>query len=729
MSVNSSVEATARRRLISSRIPQVRSTPLKRVSDIKEKLERERTFTIDSPPSSPTPQPKLKERTRRQWKSFDNGVLARRDDNHEDEVLPQQKKSDAHFERLREDLAEEAANAEAHLKMASELLADNGQLADDDEVGYRQEQAVFWMVKAAERGSEEAKTRMRAMLREGKKINESSRAQIASCLSKTREELIGQRIGRSVFKKLNVGGSFVPISRLADVSETGKMPADSTDTDNGELYAFSSSPNERVSGAGCARAGTDLVRGEVPRLDDRLSDFERRAGLLSRSRDLCLRLDSTVATAQRVLIEALVRFHVIVLFALYKLFLDGSLYVLGGIAHAAVLPALAVQNVGRKLTVKGRREKWRRIFDCTLDEEEKLGSTRNAARNDAIFHVWANLIAILTVVVARRLDAEIGLFSLTTVYVVSAAISSRRPMLLIVALAMSLIEKAELMDVTVIEFMEVGYNVPPSFTMAAMADKSWVAAATVLVAIISGLNSGVHALQTIALAMFAKEFYYDEVHEALIPGTIAAVVGSILALWAHAIRQKKDRARTLLATIACIAVLHHGLLKHQESLPVSDLSWSEFRDACPRDSAATDQANCLRLVGLGVKWNGVVGAASVSEEKDVYSFLAEMIPTPLTAFWRSEDEAATCERSDRVSGILCSAGVDSRLGGRRYRVDLDVRMRLSIYREEAVGLQVGWPLWKSARFVAAGSSVEFEAVIAAVGEKVRLEARKIVITR
>ena len=38
-----------------SKIPQVRATPLKKVSDIRERLERERTFTVEeaTPESSP----------------------------------------------------------------------------------------------------------------------------------------------------------------------------------------------------------------------------------------------------------------------------------------------------------------------------------------------------------------------------------------------------------------------------------------------------------------------------------------------------------------------------------------------------------------------------------------------------------------------------------------------------------------------------------------------------
>ena len=43
---------------LGSKIPQVRSTPLKKVSDIREKLERERTFTVESTPES---SPKLKQ--------------------------------------------------------------------------------------------------------------------------------------------------------------------------------------------------------------------------------------------------------------------------------------------------------------------------------------------------------------------------------------------------------------------------------------------------------------------------------------------------------------------------------------------------------------------------------------------------------------------------------------------------------------------------------------------
>ena len=66
-----------------TKIPQVRSTPLKKVSDIREKLERERTFTVESTPES---SPKLKQSPqksgRRQWTNF--GRAAKSDDEDED---------------------------------------------------------------------------------------------------------------------------------------------------------------------------------------------------------------------------------------------------------------------------------------------------------------------------------------------------------------------------------------------------------------------------------------------------------------------------------------------------------------------------------------------------------------------------------------------------------------------------------------------------------------------
>ena len=65
-----------------TKIPQVRATPLKKVSDIRERLERERTFTVEeaTPPQSPQVLLRQRPQRRRQWASFDRGGGAAKSD-------------------------------------------------------------------------------------------------------------------------------------------------------------------------------------------------------------------------------------------------------------------------------------------------------------------------------------------------------------------------------------------------------------------------------------------------------------------------------------------------------------------------------------------------------------------------------------------------------------------------------------------------------------------------
>ena len=62
------------------------------------------------------------------------------------------------------------------------------------------------------------------MLRDGGAgVTEGNRAQVLTYLSMSREELVGQRIGKSLFKRLSgaSGGSFATMAQLEAASTTG----------------------------------------------------------------------------------------------------------------------------------------------------------------------------------------------------------------------------------------------------------------------------------------------------------------------------------------------------------------------------------------------------------------------------------------------------------------------------------------------------------------------------
>ena len=93
-----------------------------------------------------------KEVGRRQWQSFDLGRHLSQeihgskdalvDDNDNVDVI---RASDVHFRRLKEDLADQGT-PETLFKMATDLLEGLDKL-EADEVRYREEQALFWLMK------------------------------------------------------------------------------------------------------------------------------------------------------------------------------------------------------------------------------------------------------------------------------------------------------------------------------------------------------------------------------------------------------------------------------------------------------------------------------------------------------------------------------------------------------------------------------------------------------
>jgi hypothetical protein len=232
---------------------------------------------------------------------------------------------------------------------------------------------------------------------------------------------------------------------------------------------------------------------QIPLLDAKLASFERRAG---HSRNVCLQLNNAIAATQRAIVETVVRFYVIVIFALYKFSVVVS--GVGGVFLPVAAPVLAVRNLTKALSARQRRERWDRIFASALDQKQRLMSKKRARKSDTLDGIWTNLIGILLIVgtdAAAVKDNDSHTLALIAIYAISALLSSERPLLLTVAtsLVCAAAEKSRfIIDISQLEDL----GVPPSLTMLLMADKFWFVAAFVGLAASTGsLLLGTSGLQ------------------------------------------------------------------------------------------------------------------------------------------------------------------------------------------------------------------------------------------
>ena len=688
-----------------TKIPQVRAAPLKKVSDIREKLERERTFTVEAetPETSPTLLRQSRQKAaRRQWTSL--GRAARNDD--EEDVF--RKTSDAHFERLREDLAEEGT-VEAHLRMAGDLLADLEQL-DGDEVRYRQEQAMFWTMKAAERGSGDALNKIREMFRNEVGVTESNRAQVLTYLSMTRDELIGQRIGKSLFKRLSgvTGGSYVTVSQLEAVSRTGNAQASHIGEDEA---MFATRQEDKIGIRGCVKAGMEHVGGRVPSMDERLFDFEQR---VESSWNAGLHLRNAIAALQRAFVEFVVRFHVIVFFALYKLLVSGGaggVAAIGSAAHFATVPVLTVHNAVKALTADKRRRRWENVFNGYMDEEEKSAREKRERDQDVADVIRTNLVATTTLLVAKRFDAcLVGPMAL--IYAVSAALNLRRPALLIALASATAVDKFSLFDGT--NYLD-DYGVPPSLTMMFASKGFSIAAFFLFYALFCGMNFAIASLQILALILLARTTYEDK--EVISDFVLTAtVIISGLALVGRSFRTKKYISFDMFVVL--LIILGSGTLhfKKETSAASTSVSWAQFREMCPQSSNPMQHPSCLEMIEKNVNWRGTVAGFAVSEDPSVANVVSEIIPQMTNMLSRNMN----CDQeSPYVCHVIEHAG---KFFQKSYKISLEIRMKLSMYREETVMVECGRTVHKESMPLELGDFIEFEAVINSVGDKVDLKA-------
>ena len=80
-----------------------------------------------------------------------------------------------------------------------------------EELNYRQEQALYWLCKAAERGSREARDSITEMLHKGQGVNEANFEAVYTCSwtgGLSVSQLMGRRVGRKTFRKLELGRGF-----------------------------------------------------------------------------------------------------------------------------------------------------------------------------------------------------------------------------------------------------------------------------------------------------------------------------------------------------------------------------------------------------------------------------------------------------------------------------------------------------------------------------------------
>jgi hypothetical protein len=235
---------------------------------------RVRTASVPRPQKqvefSPCTEDQQQKRVRRKWKSFNLGSSSPQSAttpgviNHNNVDI---------LSEWREELADEQ-NISSLLVLAKDLLANQGgQPLGHDELSYRREQALYWLCKAAERGSLEARIKLTEMLIEGHGVNETNFEAVSSCSlmgGLSHGQLVGRRLGRKTFRKLEFGRGFCTadqVYRLMAAKDLYHM--DSEDVKNRAKGIV------KVTEQDLVKAGSQHSDGILPTLDRELNRYRR----------------------------------------------------------------------------------------------------------------------------------------------------------------------------------------------------------------------------------------------------------------------------------------------------------------------------------------------------------------------------------------------------------------------------------------------------------------------
>ena len=145
-----------------------------------------------------------------------------------------------------------------------------------EELNYRQEQALYWLCKAAERGSREARDSITEMLHKGQGVNEANFEAVYTCSwtgGLSVSQLMGRRVGRKTFRKLELGRGFCTSDQIFRVIQSRDV-----NHMNAEDVRNRCKGCQKVSCEQLVEAGSQHMDGLLPDLDATLSVYRSLLG-------------------------------------------------------------------------------------------------------------------------------------------------------------------------------------------------------------------------------------------------------------------------------------------------------------------------------------------------------------------------------------------------------------------------------------------------------------------
>lgn len=681
---------------------------------------------VTSPESISTPNSGKK--MRRQWKSFNSGRNTstpgdnawdtpfigtninnptQRDENmgednvfrNPDEIRNQTMNYGSVSHALRSQMAEEGSG-EAQLAMARELLVQVAAGdASEENADKMEENAMYWLVRAAQQGEKEAVETVRGMAMEGRGVTDINYVDVETVVNMSCDDLIGNNIGHVLFEQMAEGRDFV----------TGRQLAKRVNESWGGTKQRS---RQKITKIELTLAGRDYMQGKVPAIDEAIIHLDRPS-LLTKT--------ISNATTQNILLMAGIGFII-------KLLITSLM-------KEAVYMIFLMRMIGQTISifktshVCHRYMKWSLIFSSavpTIDcDAQNIKSSVHSVLHISI--KFFTCFAVITIVSSNAaLSSSTIVISLLSFALLMSGVSIKKSKTFVLTIMIYSFAKSSLVLQSIKELDLIPQEYLQTDTLAV---------ATLIPWSISGLfrQDGISfILQMIFISLLDQLLYHLQIESSFLYSSTALITFGLLASVKLAFQYKCHR-KLVLFCLFLISIL--TLLTSVPSTPPlpTSLSWPVYHQNCLTNPSLTSQVSCLHFNGVVVKWKGSIHQVKILERNNLIEDIASVpILTKVLTWMRQKfpdlqnvlchlgDPYSDCTSPQRspVSRVMCQTRNEgSSLGCHweryaRYRYQIQVKMTNKLFGEnQLINLHLEHEQGEFCAAAEEGNQVEFMGVL------------------
>ena len=590
---------------------------------------------------------------------------------------------------LKSQLAEQG-DLQSQLELSRDILI---KTASDDlteeEKTELEEEAMYWLLRASEQGSEEAVDTLTSMAVCGRGVTDHNYVDIVNITSVPKHITQANFIAKKLFKTLSKGNNFlttVQLSRL--VNDNTKVPKQ-------PVKNAKSSQEDMIDN--CCQ----YMEGYLPSLDQSLH---------------------TITYDYSVVDIITSNYTIMLCVFVLQCMSSPSL-----ISTSSVIPTLLLAATlhTRDLKKKDKRYKiWSNIFSlfsdtlCT-EQSERRYSSKQCITPFLIFHSISLLQSLLfTDMVLQPCPSLYLVLAISTLASISVVHLSSAYLVFLLGNLLLTFQASYLVNL-------LSPYIPVTYCSTGTILLAWqVGYLTTAILLKTGRE---------VQAELQAFFWEDLSLRVILTGggaislttwntpLVTACLG-LVSLCCLAVRYKTCRTSCLVLCLALMLTTVLTTTQARQGRVISQLSWTDYEASCLSDKlTAGDQATCHHFTGLTVEWAGVVEKVRIMQRRNYMEEMISLIPEAVRQ--RTDikcllgDEFVSCEsKRSTLASLLCKTRTQPDLA-REERCHLE---RFAVY-EYQIALTMPAPLFGTSRTVllTAGDHLRNTVVNIREGQKVK----------